>query len=211
MTDALRSRAVALLGASGHARAIVDVLGRLGTDVRLVVAPDADPSWGQVVHDDEEGLALARSLGLPVVLGVGANHLRGRLAALAARFDVAMPPVVASTATCAPSAELAPATLVFEHAHVGPAATLRDAVIVNTRATVEHDGRVGAASHVGPGAILGGGATIGDRVLVGTGAVVLPGVSIGHDATVGAGAVVREDVPAEATVVGVPARRISSR
>lgn len=211
MNRILGSGGVALLGASGHARSITDVLDRLQGEVRLVIAPDADPSWGRVVHDDDEGLALARGLGLPVVLGVGANDLRARLAARASRFDVATPPVVATTATCARSAEVGAAAVVLEHAHVGPAAFLGGAVIVNTRATVEHDARVGSASHIGPGAILGGHAAVGDQVLVGTGAVVLPGVSIGHGATVGAGAVVREDVPAEATVVGVPARRISSR
>ena len=43
---------------------------------------------------------------------------------------------------------------------------------------------------------------------VGTGAVILCGVEIGAGATVGAGAVVTKDVPAGATVVGNPARRL---
>lgn len=204
-------RAVALLGGSGHARSVADVLERLGIEVHLVIAPDVDPSWGQVARDDEEGLALAHSLGLPVVLAVGGNGLRARLEALVSRFGLQAPAIVATTATCAPSAQVDRATVVMEHAHVGPAARLGPAVIVNTHATVEHDVRVGAAGHIAPGAILGGGVTVGEKALVGTGAVVLPGVSIGDAATVGAGAVVREDVPADATVVGVPARRISSR
>lgn len=41
---------------------------------------------------------------------------------------------------------------------------------------------------------------------IGAGAVLLPGVRIGKGALVGAGAVVTRDVPAGATVVGVPAR-----
>lgn len=41
---------------------------------------------------------------------------------------------------------------------------------------------------------------------IGTGAVIMCGVEIGAGAMVGAGAVVTEDVPANATVVGVPAR-----
>jgi acetyltransferase-like isoleucine patch superfamily enzyme len=41
---------------------------------------------------------------------------------------------------------------------------------------------------------------------IGTGAVIMCGVEIGAGAMVGAGAVVTEDVPANVTVVGVPAR-----
>lgn len=47
---------------------------------------------------------------------------------------------------------------------------------------------------------------IGDEVFIGAGARVLGGIRIGNGATVGANAVVIEDVPAGATVVGVPGR-----
>ena len=44
---------------------------------------------------------------------------------------------------------------------------------------------------------------------VGSGAVVLGGVRVGAGALVGAGAVVSKDVPAGATVIGVPARAVA--
>ena len=47
------------------------------------------------------------------------------------------------------------------------------------------------------------------RAAIGSGAIILAGVTIGENATVGAGAVVTRDVPAEATVVGSPARVLS--
>lgn len=48
------------------------------------------------------------------------------------------------------------------------------------------------------------------RASVGTGVIVLPGVVIGAGAMVGAGAVVTEDVADGATVVGNPARVVST-
>jgi carbonic anhydrase/acetyltransferase-like protein (isoleucine patch superfamily) len=49
---------------------------------------------------------------------------------------------------------------------------------------------------------------IGHNVWLGAGVIVLKGVTIGDNAVVGAGSVVTKEVPANAKVVGVPARVI---
>jgi serine O-acetyltransferase len=51
--------------------------------------------------------------------------------------------------------------------------------------------------------------TLGNRVVVGAGAKVLGNITVGDDAKIGAGSVVLKDVPADATVVGIPARVIA--
>ena len=49
---------------------------------------------------------------------------------------------------------------------------------------------------------------IGEGAMIGAEAVILPGVHVGQDARVAANSLVAEDVPAGATVVGVPAERV---
>jgi len=53
--------------------------------------------------------------------------------------------------------------------------------------------------------------TIEDHVVLGAGAKVLGPITIGHGARVGANSVVIADVPAGATVVGIPAREVRRR
>jgi acetyltransferase-like isoleucine patch superfamily enzyme len=55
------------------------------------------------------------------------------------------------------------------------------------------------------------GVAIGDGVWMGAGAKILDGVTVGDGAVIGAGAVVRENVPASAIAVGIPARIVGSR
>lgn len=53
------------------------------------------------------------------------------------------------------------------------------------------------------------GVTIGAGAWIGAGAKILDGVAIGDGAVIGAGAVVRDDVPARAIAVGIPARLVN--
>ena len=49
---------------------------------------------------------------------------------------------------------------------------------------------------------------VGDECSIFAGATIMPFVKIGDGATVGAGALVNKDVPAGATVAGVPAKEL---
>ena len=77
-------------------------------------------------------------------------------------------------------------------------------IVINTsvkggrHVVLEHQVTIGAEKGISP--------RLGDDVFVGAGARILGGICLGNGAKVGANAVVLDDVPAGATVVGIPAK-----
>ena len=65
-------------------------------------------------------------------------------------------------------------------------------------------------AHLAPAAVLAGNVRVAKNAFIGANATVKEGVSIGENAVIGAGAVVINDVPANETWAGVPAKKIKN-
>jgi len=160
-----------------------------------------------VVLGGDEVLPRLRAEGVAwAFVALGGNAARERIGAglRAAGFRLAT--LTHPSAEVMPSARVGEGVVVMARVVVSAEARVDDLAILNTGAVVEHDNRIGAAAHVAPLAALAGNVRVGARALIGVGAAVRPGISVGEDAVVGAGSAVVADVPAGATVGGVPAR-----
>lgn len=190
-----------LFGASGHAKVIIDILEKSGLKVNRIYDdhPKCDDIFGVPVLSSAAGL----QHGTDALISIGNNRFRMLVAEkYRLNYIVARHP----SSVVSAFAEIGEGSVVMAGAVINPGASVGRHCIINTNAVVEHDCVLEDFVHISPGASLAGNVCVEQGAHVGIGASVIQGIRIGAWSTVGAGAVVVRDVPAGATVVGVPAK-----
>lgn len=217
MSTASKAGPVVILGAGGHGRVVLDALLAEGRRPVVGFLDNCPRLHGRRI----DGLPVLGGLdALPelhrrghvfgVIVAIGDNGVRRGMAREISRLGVELISVVHPSATLAESVTLGRNVLVAAGAVVCAHCQIGDSVILNTGCVVDHQTTVGEGAHICPGVRVGARCRIEPGAFVGVGATVVPRTTIGYEAVVGAGAVVTEPVDPMTTVVGVPARVLSS-
>ena len=206
MTDA------AIYGAGGLGRLVLDVLLQTGR-VRPVAYLDSDPTKHgstvdglPVVGGLDHAPTLIASGVRHVLVAVGDNHARVRLARELTQHGAELISAIHPLASIAPSAQLGEHVVVGARTTICVHADIGAHSIIAAGSIVEHDNVIGLAAFLEPAVRLAGGVHVEDFVTLGVGACVIPGRRVGREARVRPGAVVIHDVLPHSTVGGVPAR-----
>ncbi len=197
---------VYLIGASGHAKVVMDIVGKnkqfitgvfdrntaINKLLDFVVKPQPSQSW------PDDGFYL---------VCIGDNKIRKKVVEDYAErliYTQAIHP----SANVSSYATIGKGTVVMAGVTINPDASIGKHVILNTNCSVDHECIIGDFVHISPNVALAGNVSIGEGTHVGIGACVIQGIQIGRWCTVGAGSVIIRDIPDGATVVGNPGKVI---
>lgn len=213
-------RRIAIIGIGGHGReqldliAAINLVGRRYTVEGFVVdceyAVAGDQMRGLPVHSGLDWIEARRENVVAVcAIGDSARRARvvGRLQQAGVRFETLIHPaaIVSESATISEGAIVCAGSIlttdvrVGAHVHIGVGSIVSHDCVLGEFASLAPGCRLAGTVHIGSGALLGIGTTIRDRVSVGAWSIT------------GAGTVVIDDIPADSTVVGIPARVVATR
>lgn len=210
---------VLVIGAGGHANVVADALLASGRQILgFIVGTSAEDarrgsSLSLDILGDDGYLNKFSPKETDLVNGIGGVDCRGLRRRVQERLEsegwhfcsVRHPAALVSRfAELSSGVQLLAGSVVQAGVKVGAGS------IVNTAAVLEHDSVLGKFVHIAPRALLCGNTIVGCNSHVGAGAVVIQGVSLGAQTLVGAGAVVVDSFPGGATLVGLPARYLST-
>lgn len=199
---------MAILGAEGHARSLIDLIRQAGQYRIVGVFADPLPAGKSVlgvpVRGGERELKSLHGEGLRLVaVGVGAigrNQVRKQVFERIATEGFATPRLIHPRAVVEPSAKVASGAQIFALSFVGSAVEVGFGAIVNSGAIVSHDCVIGDFAHIAPGALLAGSVRVGAGALIGMGVTAAVGVEVGEWARIGNGARLLGNVPAGSIV-----------
>jgi len=202
-----------VVGGGGHAKVLISTLLLQHRSVLGFVDPKPllPPLLGIAHLGDDCAAFLHPPDQVRLVNGVGSIDSTVLRRAVYEKFrerQYVFDTVIHPSAIIAPEVHIEDGVQIMAGAVVQPGSRLGANVIINTGARVDHDCVIDAHSHVAPGVTLSGHVYIGKGAHVGTGASIIQGIKVNAGGIVGAGAVVIDDVPAGATVVGVPAKAV---
>lgn len=204
---------VLLLGASGHAKVVIDSMEASGLfSVACII--DADPGkagrrlGGTTIRlDSDDALRTARTSGVSLaIVAIGDNATRLRLAGRLRAAGFRMATIIDPFSRVSPTAKIGVGTVVLPGCVINADASVGENCIINTTTSIDHDCSIGDGVHIAPGSSVCGGVVIGRGTFVGAGAVIIPGCRIGDNVVVGAGSTVIGDIQDGMRVAGSPCR-----
>ena len=198
---------VVIIGASGHAKVIADIVIKSGDELMGFLDDNTElpkkivgyPYLG-IISDYHK-----YSGDCWFIIGIGNNSIRKKIAeSINVNWYTAIHPSV----QVAIDTKIGAGSVVMANAIINTSAVIGKHCIINSGAIVEHDNRLCDYVHISPNATLCGTVSVGELTHIGAGVTVKNNTNICDNVVVGAGGVVVKDISKSGTYIGVPVNRV---
>lgn len=200
---------IILIGYSGHAFVVADILKNIGKEIVGYCekqAKDINPFHLDFLGNEDESQVQNLLAQHEFLVAVGNNLIRRVITEKFIKKGYISCSAIHPKATISFSVIVDVGTTIMAGVVINPMVNIGKGVILNTSCVIEHECYIGDYVHIAPGAVLAGNVTIGENGFVGANSVIKQGVTVGKNVTIGAGSVVLKNVPDDAVVYGNPAR-----
>lgn len=198
---------ILLLGAGGHASAVIDVIELEGrfTIAGLVGSPAevGKRVLGYAVLGTDAELPQLVALHSNALVAVG--HIktpepRIRLFERLQSLGCSLPTIVSPRAHVSRHATLGAGTVVMHGAIVNAGAAVGRNCIINSQALVEHDALIGDHCHIATAAVINGGVRVGAGCFIGSNTTLRESITVGEHSTIGMGELLLDDRESGASI-----------
>lgn len=204
---------VVVIGASGHARVIADVI-KSSNDELIGFLDDNKEVQGKTIFDDKQVLGTINEQDINIyndcyfIIGIGSNKVRKTIAEKYPnlKWYTAIHPssIIGSNVTIDEGTAIMAGTVINTGTIIGKHC------IVNTSSSLDHDNILEDYVHISPGAHLAGNVKISEGTWICAGVTVINNITIGKNNIVGSGAtVIRSIVEEDSTFIGVPVKKLT--
>lgn len=210
---------VVIVGSSGHASVIVDIINVEGKYNIVGFIDD----FRKVGDTTLEIPVLGSSKDLPnlikkytlngIIIAIGDNFIRKKVTS---EIKIISPNLnfincIHPSAIISKNVVIREGTVVMAGSIINPSVIIGAFCILNTNSSIDHDSEMLDFSSLAPNVSTGGGCSIGELSSIGIGSTLKHGIKIGNNTVIGAGSLVLKDIENNVVSYGVPTKIIRTR
>ena len=203
---------VVILGASGHARVIADIIS-LSNDEIIGFLDDNLELQGKVIYKDKKVLGTTKEEYINkykdyyFIIGIGSNKIRKLISEKYP--DLKLYTAIHPSSVIGSDVEIGEGTVIMPGTVINIGTKIGKHCIINTMSSLDHDNVLEDYVHISPGAHLAGTVRIGESTWICSGVTIINNITIADNNIIGAGGTVIKDIlDSNGTYVGVPIRKI---
>lgn len=198
---------VIILGASGHAKVIADIVKKSGDNL-IGFLDDNEEIQNKIIFDNKKVIGKISDCinykNIEFIIGIGNNKIRKKIAE---EYKLNWYTAIHPNAIIANEVEINEGTVIMAGTVINTGTKIGKHCIVNTCSSLDHDNILEDYVHISPGAHLAGTVTVKEGTWICAGVTVINNITIEKNTIIGAGAVIIRDIDEENnTYIGVPAK-----